>query len=400
MKILMVNKFLHPNGGSETYIFELGNGLLKRGHKIEYFGMEHKGRCVGNSVNAYTSDMDFHNSSPMEKLIYSLKTIYSFEARKKIREVLDDFEPDIVHLNNFNFQLTPSIIIEIRKWSVETKHSVKIIYTAHDYQLVCPNHMMRLVKRGENCEDCAGGKFINCLRGACIHDSKVKSAIGALEGYYWKLRNIYKEIDVIICPSNFIKSKLDLHPLFKEKTLVLHNFISRVEWKDVSKKNYILYFGRFSEEKGVKTLLHVCKELPEIPFIFAGAGPLERCLEGVQNVQNVGFLKKKDLENLIREACFCIYPSEWYENCPFSVMESQSYGTPVLGANIGGIPELIQKNKTGALFESGNIDQLKQKIETIWKDREMLKQYRENCRWLPFDNVEDYCKKLETIYSS
>ena len=118
MKILMVNKFLYPNGGSETYIFKLGEYLIQQGHEVQYFGMEHKGRCVGNAINAYTSDMDFHNTFKLKKLIYSIKTIYSIEARKKIRLVLDDFKPDIVHLNNFNYQLTPSIILEIKNRSI------------------------------------------------------------------------------------------------------------------------------------------------------------------------------------------------------------------------------------------------------------------------------------------
>lgn len=83
MKILMVNKFLYPNGGSETYIFKLGKYLIQQGHEVQYFGMEHQGRCVGNAINAYTSDMDFHNTSKLKKIIYSIKTIYSREARKK-----------------------------------------------------------------------------------------------------------------------------------------------------------------------------------------------------------------------------------------------------------------------------------------------------------------------------
>ena len=116
MKILMVNKFLYPNGGSETYIFKLGQRLRELGHEVQYFGMEHKDRIVGNRVEAYTSNMDFHGSSKLEKLTYPIKTIYSVEARKKIRLVLEDFQPDVCHLNNFNYQLTPSIILEIRKW--------------------------------------------------------------------------------------------------------------------------------------------------------------------------------------------------------------------------------------------------------------------------------------------
>ena len=112
MKVLMINKFLYPNGGSETYIFELGKQLEKMGHEVQYFGMEHEGRCVGNRVEAYTSGMDFHGGSRLAKLTYPLKTIYSSEARQKLRLVLDDFRPDVIHLNNFNYQLTPSVLLD------------------------------------------------------------------------------------------------------------------------------------------------------------------------------------------------------------------------------------------------------------------------------------------------
>ena len=148
----MINKFLYPNGGSETYIFKLGKYLEKQGHEVQYFGMEHEGRCVGNRVNAYTSDMDFHGGSKLTKLTYPLKTIYSREARIQIRKVLDDFQPDVCHLNNFNYQLTPSIILEIVKWRKKTGRNCKIVFTAHDYQLVCPNHMLNNPNTHKNCE--------------------------------------------------------------------------------------------------------------------------------------------------------------------------------------------------------------------------------------------------------
>ena len=136
MNILIINKFLHPNGGSETYIFKLGKQLEELGHRVEYFGMEHEGRCVGNRAEAYTSDMDFHGGSKLSKLTYPLKTIYSREARKKLRLVLEDFKPDVCHVNNFNYQLTPSILLEIAAWRKKEKKSCPIIYTAHDLQLV------------------------------------------------------------------------------------------------------------------------------------------------------------------------------------------------------------------------------------------------------------------------
>ena len=161
------------------------------------------------------------------------------------------------------------------------------------------------------------------------------------------------------------------------------------------KKDYILYFGRFSEEKGIGTLIQAAKELPDYKFIFAGTGPLAEEINKVANITNVGFKTGVELETLIREAKFSIYPSEWYENCPFSVMESQMYGTPVLGANIGGIPELIQIGKTGDLFESGNKEELKNKIRQM-----MIKsaEYSKNCQYVEYDNTATYVEKLIKIY--
>lgn len=394
----MINKFLYPNGGSETYIFKLGEYLEQMGHEVQYFGMEHKGRCVGNRVDEYTSDMDFHGGSKISKLTYPLKTIYSKEARVKIRKVLDDFQPDACHLNNFNYQLTPSIILEVVKWRKETKKNCKIIFTAHDYQLVCPNHMLNNPNTHKNCEKCLGGHYINCVNGKCIHNSTAKSVIGMMEAEFWKLKGTYRYIDKMICCSEFMKTKLDTNPLFANKTIAIHNFIDKVEWQDNEKKNYVLYFGRFSKEKGIGTLIKVCQQLPDIQFIFAGTGPLENVINDVPNIKNVGFKKSKELEKLIREARFSIYPSEWYENCPFSVMESQMYGTPVIGADIGGIPELIQVGKTGELFESGNSNSLKLKIQNLWNDKDLCKQYSENCRNIEFDSIDKYYQKLIKIY--
>lgn len=395
MKILMVNKFLYPNGGSETYIFKLGDYLKSQGHEVEYFGMEHEGRCVGNSVNAYTSDMDFHGGSKFTKLTYPIKTIYSKEARKKIRLVLDDFKPDVVHLNNFNYQLTPSVILEVVKWRKKANKKCRIVYTAHDYQLVCPNHMMNNPNTHKNCEKCVGGKFINCLKGKCVHGSTAKSAVGMAESYFWNIKGTYKCIDSFVCCSEFMKTKLDTNPVFAGKTVALHNFIDKVEWKDTAKKDYILYFGRYSDEKGIGTLIEVCESMPDMQFIFAGNGPLESVVNNVPNIKNVGFRTGDKLEKLIREARVSVYPSEWYENCPFSVMESQMYGTPVLGANIGGIPELIDAGKTGELFESGNEVDLKEKLLEILEKSD---EYSENCRDIKFNTISEYYDKILNVY--
>lgn len=397
MKILIVNKFLYPNGGSETYIFKIGTQLKKMGHEVEYFGMEHEGRIVGNHVQSYTSDMDFHGGG-LGKLLYPLRIIYSKEARKKIRLVLEDFQPDVVHLNNFNFQITPSILYEIRKWEKENKKRVSIVYTAHDYQWVCPNHMMMIPETKEKCFRCEGGKFGECSRNRCIHNSKVKSLLGTMEAEFYKRLRTYGMVDAVICPSRFMEEKLSSNLLFEGKLITLYNFLDEEPLKQEEKEDYVLYFGRYSEEKGVRTLLEVCRQFPEINFVFAGGGPLKEEIQKHENVKELGFLEGEELRRTIARARFSVFPSEWYENCPFSVMETQKYGTPLIASDIGGVPELMQNGVTGRLFEAGSVQQLGRNVKELWEDRALLEAYTENCRKVSFDTTEQYCYKLLNVY--
>lgn len=359
MKILMINKFLYPKGGSETYIFSLGKALEKLGHDVQYFGMDHPQRTLGNRVGAYVPAMDLRRG----RINDALRVLYSPEARRKLRLVLEDFQPDVCHVNNFNYQLTPSILLEICRWRKKRGRRCPIVYTAHDYQLVCPNHMCRSPKG--NCDACVSGRVWHCARNRCIHDSRAKSILGAVEAALWRTLGGYRNIDRIICCSAFLKEKLDYHPHLRGKTVVLPNFLPGKREKRVGAGEYVLYFGRFSTEKGLTTLMEAAKRLPQIPFAFAGSGeviPWE-----LPNVCNVGFRQGEELKALIRNARFAVCPSQWYENCPFSILESLQMGVPVLGADIGGIPELIRPGENGDLFESGNVEALTEKLQKLWK---------------------------------
>ena len=126
---------------------------------------------------------------------------------------------------------------------------------------------------------------------------------------------------------------------------------------------------------------------------------MENELAECRNITNLGFLNGVKLQTVIREAKFSIFPSEWYENCPFSVMESQWYGTPVIAANIGGVPELLQDGVTGKLFEAGNVEELKTIVQKMWEDTDLCANYTHNCLNVEFDTVEKYCRKLVEIYS-
>jgi glycosyltransferase involved in cell wall biosynthesis len=410
MKILIINKFLHPNGGSETYIFEIGRQLQKMGHEVQYFGMEHEGRIVSNNVESYTSDMNFH-AGGLSKLTYPFKILYSKEARKALRPVLEDFRPDVVHLNNINFQLTPSVIDEVKSFD----KSIKIVYTAHDAQWVCPNHLMRIPSTGERCLRCIDGAYGNCTKHRCIHDSKLRSLLGQIEAQIYKKRHTYKQVDTIISPSQFLADVLSHNEDLKGRIVTLHNFVELPEaaisassevanqtTSDSSKRDYVLYFGRYDVEKGIRIILAAARNLPEVDFIFAGKGDFEKEIEQLPNIQNVGFQDKEGITKLIKNARFTVFPSIWYENCPFSVIESIVNGTSVIGSDLGGVPELIDDGKTGLLFEAENVSQLTDMIFKLWNEDKLVSKMHDNCIKAAasnrFDTLESYCEKLLEIY--
>jgi len=398
MKILMVNKFLYPNGGAEVYMIKLGQYLEGMGHEVQYFGMEDQRNVVGNQWNSYTRNIDFRNNdlSLLSKIIYAKNSIYSKEARNKIRVVLERFKPDLVHLNNINYQLTPSIILEIEA------HHIPIIQTVHDSQIACPNHRLYIEKTGQICEKCVGGNYLNCIKERCVQDSLSKSTLAAFESVYYHNKDIYNKVDRYVCPSKFIGKKIIQGGVKKEKIEILYNFSDNIEELPAKKQEegYALYFGRLSVEKGIRTLIKVCKELPEVKFVIAGIGPLEDDFNNIDNVSSVGFKSGEELLSLIRNAEFSLYPSECYENCPLSIIESQNLGTPIIGSDLGGIKELIEHEKTGLIFKAADANALKSSIQRLWNDKKLVKYMEDNCLEKKDNSIEKYFEKLIKIYQS
>ncbi len=396
MKVLLVNKFLYPKGGAETYVFKLGEALEAHNHEVQYFGLDNPKNIVGNKAGANVSDMDF-NQGVRKNLTAPFRIIYSSEAKKKISKVLYDFEPDVVHLNNIQFHLTPSIILAVEKYRKKTGRKVKIVYTAHDYQLICPSH--GLFDSDINvCEKCLGGNYTHCLRTKCMKNSRAKSFLAMLDAYHWKHSKAYSYIDTIVCPSRFLKAKLDLQERFAHKTVAIHNFIEPKQADETVKGDYVLEFGHLSRDKGTLTLLEVAKRMPNVRFLFAGYGAAEPEIAKVSNAEYVGFKTGEELTLLIANALCTVCPSEMYENCPYTVMESQTLGAPVIGANIGGIPELIQEEKTGLTFIAGNADDLEKKLRYLLETPTILETYTANCKSVSFETPETYYQQMMGIY--
>lgn len=396
MKVLIVNKFLYPKGGAETYIVKLGQILADHGHQVEFFGLENEKNIVGNSSNEFVSDLDFSKGA-LKNWTAPLRIVYNAEARRKFRRVLDVFQPDVVHLNNIQYHLTPSIILELSSYRKRSGRKVTLVYTAHDYQLICPSHGL-FDSNVKICEKCLDGNYLHCVRTKCIKGSRAKSLLGTIDAFYWKHSDVYENVDTIICCSAFLKSKLDTQERFRNKTVVLHNFVDEVAPKDIKREGYVLEFGHLSKDKGTLTLLEAAKRMPDVKFLFAGYGPVVSEIEKVKNAEYVGFKTGVELEMLIRKAAVSVYPSQWYENCPFSVIESQMYGTPVIASRIGGIPELIVDGKTGVLFEAGNVRALEAALRKLLDAPALLETYRKNCLMQQFETSESYYQKLMNIY--
>jgi glycosyltransferase involved in cell wall biosynthesis len=227
---------------------------------------------------------------------------------------------------------------------------------------------------GKLCEKCSGGRFYNCFLNRCTKGSAFGSLINTVEMYLHYALRYYQNVDRYITVSSFYRDKMIEAGFQPEKVVHIPNFIDASEFQYTgADKGYGLYFGRLSDEKGVGTLLKSLALCPDIPFYLAGSGPQEKELKefaertGLRNVTFLGFKKGEDLKKLVQEASFTVIPSEWYENCPMSVIESLAMGTPVIGSRIGGIPELIRDGVDGLTFKAGDPEDLALKMRSLWK---------------------------------
>ena len=397
MKVLMVNKFLYPRGGCETYMLKLAEELKAKGHEVEYFGMYDEKNTVGNSSGLYTTNMDFH-STGVSRFLYPFKIIYSFEAYKKISKVLDDFKPDVVHMNNINFQLTPSIIYAVKK------RNIPLVQTVHDYQLICPNHLLYSFEEVKPCERCINGSKFNCVKHNCIHGSKVKSILGAIEAKLYSALKTYKKVDLYVTPSRFLESKLlSASRLFEGKTFTIHNFIEKkpIPEKVADEKPYIAFASRLSREKGIDILAEAAKLVPEYSFMIAGTGPDDECLKNIPNVTLKGFLTGDELISLIANARFMILPSVCYENCPLNILEAHAFGVPVLTMNYGGMAELVDDGRTGILINEPTGEAIASAIRKSFEDEELYGYIKQNCEKMRDEIIEvgAYCDILLDKYN-
>jgi glycosyltransferase involved in cell wall biosynthesis len=358
MKILYINNYHYPRGGADRIYLETADLLKARGHEVIYFSVKDHNSIPLHQNEYFVRPVNFFSKRISENLINSFKFIYSIEAKKKLELIIKKEKPDLAHLHIFYGRLTLSILPILKKYNIKT------VMTIHDYKLICPTY--RLLDNECNlCEKCASGSYIYCILKKCNKGNLSYSVVAALETFIRDLFFPYEEyIDKFIMVSKFVLEKhVEYKPSLKNKAVNIYNFTEI--WGNNNKiygsHDYYLSFGRLSREKGLLTLLKAWRKFPRLKLKIAGEGEYrnEICQFIKENhltdVEMLGLLNGDDLIRQIQGAKFIVVPSEWYEPFGLTIIESFAHGTPVIGAKIGGIAELIKDKYNGILFESNNV---------------------------------------------
>ncbi len=359
MRILLCNKFYYRRGGDCIYTLNLEELFRSKGHEVAIFAMDYPENDDSQWTSFFPSEVNL--SSVPGKLRFFLRSLGDSETRRQFGAILDDFRPDIVHLNNIHTQLSPVVA------QIAHGRGIRVIWTLHDYKLVCPRYdCMR--KGADFCELCFKSKF-NVMKYSCMKDSFAASMMAFAEAVCWNRSRLVDNTDFFICPSGFMRDKMVQAGFPGDRIVHLCNFIDteKCQREDYcTREDYYCYVGRLSTEKGVKTLAEVASSLPSYKLIVIGDGPLQGSLPVAGQIEYAGKRDWPYIKEIVGKARFMVMPSECYENNPLSVIESLSLGTPVLGARIGGIPELVDEGKNGLLFNSGDRSDLRRRVTEMF----------------------------------
>lgn len=356
-KILNINNYHYRRGGSDVVYLDHAALMEEQGWSNGYFSMNHPRNFDTPWSKYFIDEIEFgHAYSIGQKMAMASKVVYSFEAQKKLKRLLQDFPADLAHLHCIYHHLSPSVISTLRD------AGVPVVMTAHDLKIACPAYKM-LNDMGI-CEKCKGGNLLNVVKHRCVRGSLAASAIVMVESSLHRLLNTYRgKLDKVVVPSRFFMEKFIEWGWPRDKFAYIPNYVDASRFEPAYEMgDYFLYFGRLAPEKGIATLMRAVKAAG-VKLRIAGTGPIEAELHALQaelagDIEFLGYRSGAELHALIREARAVVLPSEWYENAPMSVLESFALGTPVVGARIGGIPEMVVEGETGWTFESRNTDDL------------------------------------------
>ena len=370
MKILMVDKYFFIKGGAERYFFELKGILERHGHQVVPFSMQHPNNFPSEWADYFVSNIEFNGHGMLQKLAQAPKIIgrvlYSQETKTAIARLIERCKPDVAHLHMIDHQLSPSILHAL------ARYGIPVLQTCHQYKLVCPSYRLLVMRENRLCEKCVTGSFYHAVLERCHKDSAAASALVAFESYLHKWMRLYDHIRLFHVPSRFLGDKLRQSGISAQRiwqqfyTINLSDYPFSETFED-----YFVYYGRLSEEKGILTLLHAMREVTRSRLLIIGEGPQRETLEKfaaehkLANVIFTGSKSGQELTSLVSRAKFVVVPSEWYDNSPLVIYESFSMGRPVIAANLGGMPELIEDGVNGRLFAPKDAAGLRRMIDAM-----------------------------------
>lgn len=340
----------------------LENLLQSKGHQVAFFAMQSPLNEPSNYSSYFPSELDYSKRNLKNVGKQVLRPLYSREVKRKFIDLLNYFKPDLVHVHNIHSQLSPIIVEE------SFKRKIPIIWSLHDYKLICPRYDCR--RDDKPCELCFIDKR-NVIRYRCMKNSLAASILAYAEAIRWHREKLSAYTSHFICPSEFIRRKMISGGFDENMFTTINNFINidKFDYRQKEKENYYCYVGRLSKEKGVETLLQAARELPQFQLKIIGTGPQYDYFikeYDYSNIEFCGFKPSPEVHKVLLGSKFSVMPSECYENNPLAVIESLCLGTPFIGAETGGVPELVVENKNGMLFESGNKKDLTDKIKLMW----------------------------------
>jgi len=365
MRVLQLNNFEHLGGGSDRVYQLTTKLLLDHGHEVATVS------CGDTPFDARKQTVLLPRNGYIQRNpLATLRNIREFIRRPQAEAAVDalvaHFRPDVAHLHIVYGQLSSAIVSRLHAAGVPT------VMTVHEYRMLCPVSTLFTPRLGV-CERCAGGRYSQAVVHRCNRGSVTASALSAMECFSRDLKHDHVEkIDHFFMVSRFC---LDKHaqylPAIREKSSVLYNFVDTADSAGLpDTQRSLLYCGRLSQEKGLELLCQAMARRSGVQLLVAGEGALAPALRsrysGYSNIRFLGKLDSQALKEHIRRAWFTVVPSEWYENNPMAVLESLAEGTPVLGARIGGIPEIVIDGHTGVLFEPSDVAALDHALDTAF----------------------------------
>jgi len=267
-------------------------------------------------------------------------TVWSSRAASRVRALIRQARPDVVHVHNLYPMLSPAVLRAVG--------SLPLVMTLHNFRYAClPGTLFR---DGVICEDCVGTAPWPGVLHACYRGSHAASATLAASLTLHRGIGSFRRVDAFVALSAFMRQTHVRAGLPEDRIVVQTNFTWPTERRE-GPGDYLLYVGRLSPEKGLAPLIEAWAR-SRLRLVVVGEGPEEERLRALAppTVELRGGVPASEVPALLRGARALVVPSTWYEGAPRAIVEAYAAGVPVLASDLGALPEIVVEGRTGFLL--------------------------------------------------